>query len=514
MGSHLVVADRVRTASGILGDAVKVVNGLIAGVGLHADMSEPGLPEVRYAGATIVPGLGDAHFHPLGYTASVTRLNVHEARSMADLIAAATVAASTVPPGTAIIGARLDDQQLAERRLPTRNDLDVIDRPVLLYRVCGHVASANTVALELAGITPGTPDPPGGHLDRDENGWPTGVLRETAIPLVSDVVGTRTGDLTPDEVITALAGLHDLGLTRIGAMAAVGKGLWADGPSELGTLLAAAPDLPLGIDVFVIADTPEQLADAAASIEAVNSPRLRFAGVKIFADGSFGGHTAAMREPFSDLPTTGTLRLDDRAPILARRALDLGGRVAIHAIGDLAVEKVLDLMEALTDEGADPRALRMEHASIMLDLDRTRMAEMGIIASMQPAFVTSEHTWLEGRIGKDRLPDTYAHRSAIEAGITVAGGSDCPVEQPSPLWGMYSARDRMGIIPTEELSGDQALGIFTDGVAAALGEPTPMTPGSPAHLTILDTDPVEAPISALPTLGIRGVWIDGERFDT
>lgn len=513
MGSQLIIADRVRTASGVLGDAVKVVGGRIAGVGHRADLAEPGLPEVRYPGATIVPGLGDAHFHPLGYTASVTRLNVHDARSLADVIAATAITAASVPPGTAVIGARLDDQQLAERRLPTRTDLDVIDRPVLLYRVCGHVAIANTAALDMAGIGPGTPDPPGGHFDRDEDGWPTGILRETAIPLVADVVGTRTGDLTPDEVTAALTGLHALGLTRIGAMAAVGKGLWADGPSELGTLLEAGPDLPLGIDVFVIADSPQQLDGAAASLEAAGSPRLRFAGVKIFADGSFGGHTAAMREPFTDLPTKGTLRLDDRAPGLARRALDLGGKVAIHAIGDLALEKVLDLMDGLLDSGADPRDLRVEHASVMLDRDRARMAEMGIIASMQPAFVTSEHTWLEPRIGRARLAHTYAHRSALEAGITVAGGSDCPVEQPSPLWGMYSARNRMGIVPTEELSGEQALGIFTDGVAASLGEPVPLSPGSPAHLTILDADPVEVAVSELPTLGVRGVWVDGERFD-
>lgn len=514
MGHQLIVADRVRTASGLRGDAVEVKDGLVVGVGMEADLARPDLPAVRYPGTTIVPGLGDAHFHPLGYTASVTRLNVHDARSLADVVTATEAASASVPPGTAVIGARLDDQQLAERRLPTRADLDVIDRPVLLYRVCGHVAVANTAALEMAGIGPGTPDPPGGHFDRDESGWPTGVLRETAIPLVSDVVGTRTGDLTPDEVIAALTGLHGLGLTRIGAMAAVGKGLWADGPSELGTLLKAAPDLPLGIDVFVIADSPEQLADAAASIEAVGSPRLRFAGVKIFSDGSLGGHTAAMREPFADLPTTGTLRLDHRAPGLARHALDLGGKVAIHAIGDLALEKVLDLMDTLLDRGANPRDLRVEHASVTLDRDRARMADTGIIASIQPAFVTSEHTWLEHRLGADRLSDTYAFRSMLEAGITVAGGSDCPVEQPSPLWGMYSARNRMGVVPTEALDGGQALGLFTDGVAASLGEPEPLSPGSPAHLTILAADPVEAEASSLPTLGVRGVWIDGERFDT
>ena len=513
MATQLVTGDLVRTAGGPVGTAIEIADGLVVRVGTREALARPGLTERAYPGATIVPGLGDAHFHPLGYTASLHRLNVHSARTLADVITAAREAAARLPAGSPVIGTRLDDQRLEEPRLPTRIDLDAIPRPVLLYRVCGHVAVANTAALDLAGITPLTADPAGGHFDRDEQGTPTGILRETAIPLVSNVIGNRTGDLTPDEVIAALSGLHGLGLTRIGAMASTGQGLWADGPSELRTLLQAAPDLPLGIDVFVIADSPRDLDDAAAAIREVGSPLLRFAGVKIFSDGAFGGHTAAMREPFTDVPTVGTLRLDERAPNLARHALRLGGKVAIHAIGDLAVEKVLDLMTELIDEGADPRDLRVEHASLMLDHDRSRMAELGVIASMQPAFVTSETAWLEQRVGSHRLPYTYAHRSMLEAGITVAGGSDCPVEQPSPLWGMYSARDRMGVVPSEEVTGAQALGMFTDGVAAALGEAPPLTPGSPAHLTVLDADPVTSPAYELPTLGVRSVWVAGRQFD-
>ncbi len=511
--SFLVTAGRVRTASGIVGDAVEVIDGRVAGVGARQHLLKPGSVEVAYPGATIVPGLGDAHFHPLGYTASLTRLNLHSATSVAGVVEAVRGAASSLPHGSPVIGARLDDHRLAEGRLPTRHDLDAVDRPVLLFRVCGHVAVANTSALEVAGLDPLTPDPPGGHIDRDTDGRPTGVLRETAIPLVAETIGTRTSDLTPDEVVTALSGLHSLGLTRLGAMASAGKGLWADGPSELGTLLRAGPDIPLAIDVHVIATEPDDLDRAAAAVAGAGTPLLRFAGVKIFADGSFGGHTAAMRRPYSDEPTTGTLRLDDRAPGLARRALRLGGKVAIHAIGDLAVEKVLDLMADLIDGGADPLDLRVEHASVMLDEDRARMADLGVIASMQPAFVTSETTWLERRLGPERLPFTYAHRSMLEAGIRVAGGSDCPVEQPSPLWGMASARDRAGITPDEELSAEQALGLFTDGVAAALGEPPPLSPGSPAHLTVLDHDPVETTPSRLSTLGVKAVWIGGRRFD-
>ena len=154
----------------------------------------------------------------------------------------------------------------------------------------------------------------------------------------------------------------------------------------------------------------------------------------------------------------------------------------------------------------------MEHASLMDDADRARMAEIGAIASMQPAFLRSDGPWLAERLG-DRVRNVFAHRSALEAGITVAGGSDCPVEQPSPLWGMASARDRQGIVPSEEVSAEAALGMFTDGFAAALGEPTPLSPGSPAHLTILDADPVETRADALPTTGVRSVWVRGTQWD-
>ncbi len=507
MVRRVVTGERVRTAAGVLGDAVLIDGGMVAAVGRREDFFVRGLEELAYPGATIVPGLADAHFHPTGWATAVHRLTLHDARTIEDVVTAVANWSDAMEPGTPLVATRLDDQRLEERRLPSRMDLDAIGRPVLLYRVCGHVAVANTVALEAAGVGPATLDPPGGSLDRDPFGHPNGILRETAIGIVSSVVGGRGDGLPPAAVISALGSLHEVGLTRLGAMVAYGADPSCGGPSELGSLLAAAPDSPVEIDVFVIADDPDHLTDAAHRIDSTPGP-IRFAGVKMFSDGSFGGHTAALRAPYDDVGTAGAMRLPTAHRELAQRALDLGGRVAIHAIGDRAVGRVLDEFERLAYAGVDGRRLRVEHASLIGDADRERFAEIGAIASMQPAFLPSDGPWLPTRLG-DRMRDVFAHRSALDAGITVAGGSDCPVEQPSPLWGMAAARDRKGISPAEEVSPEAALAMFTDGVAAALGEEQPLTPGSPAHLTVLADDPVEGPAGELPTMGVESVWVRG-----
>lgn len=504
---RLVTAARVRTAGGVAGNAVLIDAGRVVAVGDADALRDPGSEEISFPGATIVPGLADSHFHPLGWASTVHRLTIDDARSISELVERVSTHAHELPPGTPLVATRMDDQRLLERRLPTRRDLDHIARPVVLYRVCGHVAVANTAALETAGIRPNVSDPAGGSFDRDESGTMTGVLRETAIGLVASAIGGRGEGLTPDQVVDALGALHEVGLTRVGAMVAHGSDPWCGGTSELRTLLEAAADLPVEMDAFVITDDPALLTDAAERISRRPGP-LRFAGVKMFSDGSLGGHTAAVRSPYDDVGTVGTMRLPARYEALSRRALELGGRVAIHAIGDRAVGRVLDHFEDLVEEGYDPGRLRVEHASLMDDADRARFAEVGAIASMQPAFVASDGPWLRARLGQ-RVRDVFAHRSALEAGITVAGGSDCPVEQPSPLWGMATARDRGGIVPEEELDGDDALGLFTHGAAAALGEPSPLSAGSPAHLTILTDDPTTTPAGALPTLPVESVWIRG-----
>lgn len=507
---RLVVADLVRLAEGPAGDALLLRDDRVERVGRAEELRRPDLVEERYPGAVIVPGLRDAHFHPVSYAASLHRLSLREAGSLAEVEALLGEWAARLPPGEALVASGLDDETLAEGRLPDRHDLDraVPDRPVLVFRYCGHLGTANTPALELAGVGPDTPDPPGGMFDRDPEGRPSGILRETALEQVSRVV-QAAAPVRGEQLLAALRGLASLGLTGLGAIVSMGRGPWCGQEDELEVLAEVAARSPLKLSLLQVAGAPVDLEQAAARVEGLGR-RARFLGLKAFSDGSLGGHTAALSSPYHDqAETSGMLRIDPSLPDTARACLELGGKVAVHAIGDLANRQVLDLFEELLEDGARPEDLRIEHASVLGDEEVDRLARSGVIASVQPAFLPSETGWLERRLGPERLRLAYRFRTLAEAGVPLAGGSDCPVERPSPLWGMAAARDRAGIVPEEGLTAEQALALFTDGAARALGEPPPLRPGSPADFTVLDVDPVSADPDRLRAAGVLATWVDG-----
>jgi predicted amidohydrolase YtcJ len=501
-------AKAVVAGNGRLGNTLVVDGGKVAAIGddLTADHT------VECDGV-ITPGLRDAHFHPATYTASLVQPALKTAADFAEVGERLRVAIASLDPGVPVVGLRLDDETLAEGRLPTRLDLDalVADRPALLHRYCGHVAIANTAALDLAGIGQDTTDPIGGSLDRDD-GFPNGVLRETAVTLVAAALARQQGSsVTPGQLSQAMRGLASLGLTSIGAIVGCGDSTWADLGDETELLAAAAADIPIKLSVFVIANDMAQLEAAATRVTGGN---VRFVGLKAFGDGSFGGHTAAMRRPFSDKNTTGTLRLDHEwAVALGRQALTISQRIAIHAIGDLANARVLDVFDELIADGADPAQLRVEHASVLGRQEVARFAHSGVTASVQPAFIASETEWLEKRLGSERLRLAYAFRTLLDAGVPLAGGSDCPVEPPQPLWGMAAARDRCGLVPEESLTAEEALALFTSGAAAAIAEPSPLAAGSPADFVVLDRDPVAATPDELRHTEVTATYVDGVKVD-
>lgn len=407
-------------------------------------------------------GYHDHHLHPFGYASLVNGLDLMDATDLSDVMARVVVHGDGVEG--AIIGQRLNDEGLTELRLPTAADIDdvVADRPVLIYRYCGHIAIANSAAMQLAGLDSGTDDPPGGSFDRDATGRPNGILRETAITPVSDALEGKTSGPSDLEIISALAGLRRMGIVSITGMVSVSANVWCGVDDEVATLARIAPDLPIDIDVLLIASSPAEFLAAKEQLDRAEGP-VRFHGYKDFIDGSLGGHTAAMYEPFADRSDTrGTERYDrSRMVEMGRTSLDAGGVVAIHAIGDRANDLVLDVHEELMSSGADPKRLRVEHASIIQPESIERMAKLGVTASVQPAFLASETTWLEKRLGPDRMSDAYPFRSMLEAGIPLLGGSDSPVELPDPRTGIQAAVDRHGISPDEALTPDQAEGLFS-----------------------------------------------------
>ena len=516
MPPRLIVTGSVRDHTGVRGDAVLVDGPRIVAVGRSADLRSAGVAEVPLPGKVLVPGLRDAHLHPVGLASLLQRPSLKPAADHAGIADILRDAARDLAPGAALTALRLDDESLAEGNLPDRDFIDrvVSDRPVLLIRYCGHVAVANSAALALAGIDATTPDPRGGSIDRDSSGRPTGVVRETAVEPVAAALRALSPRVTADDLIAVATGMASVGLTGVGAMVAADSGQWGCDGAELDVVLDAASRLPITFGVMVIAADPGELEAAAARLVATGG-RVRFTGVKMFSDGSLGGHTAAMREGFSDAPQErGTDRLDPAWCLsMARTSLGLGGRVAIHAIGDHANGAVLDVMETLIAEGADPGRLRIEHASVLTLADITRFGRLGVTASVQPAFLASETGWLEKRVGPDRLRRTYPLRSLLAVGTPLAGGSDCPVEPPHPLWGMAAARDRCGLVPDEGLTGEQALHLFTEGAATAIGEDSTLRAGAPASFTILDGDPVVATPDDLRVMAVHQVWVEGERVE-
>ncbi len=496
----LVHADRVIRHDGVLGDAVLIENGVIVAIGEHAELQRQNVPEEPFPGATIIPGLRDAHFHPIWYADLLDGISLKSATSITEVQQRLSRAAEKSPGRGPLHASRLDDDHLVDRRLPTSDDLDaaVPDRPVLVTRYCGHVATANSAALAAAGITAATPDPPGGSFDRYESGEPTGVLRETAIGMVvSAVPRPRVG---VNELLHAMRMLASLGLTSIGAMLRFGD--------EVDAIVAVAAELPIKVHAYIIADTPEELRAAKQAIDSAGG-RLQWQGIKRFADGSFGAHTAAMVEPFTDVDTLGTLRLTEYDRTLAAESLTLGGDVAFHGIGDRAIAAILDQFESLIADGWSPDRFRIEHASVLTGDLVGRIARTGVIASVQPAFLPSETDWLEARVGSERMPRTYPLRSLLDAGALLAGGSDCPVESPNPFWGMAAAIDRAGIVPEEGLTSAEALALFTEGSAAALKQPRPLAIGSPADFVVVDRNPLTATPDELRATTVLDTYVDG-----
>jgi predicted amidohydrolase YtcJ len=403
----------------------------------------------------------DHHIHPFGYAALVNGLELMDAPDLDTVMR--LVAEHGEKVDGPIIGRRLNDEGVEELRLPTAADIDnaVGDRPVLLYRYCGHIAVANSAALHLAGIDSGTADPEGGSFDRDNDGRPNGILRETAVNPVSKALEPLTAPPTDLEIVSALANLRRMGIGSITGMISVSNGVWCSVDNEVETLIRLGPDLPIDVDVLLIASTPQNLIAAHKRVDHADGP-IRFLGYKDFIDGSLGGHTAAMYEPFTDRPDTrGTERYrHDHMVEMGKTSLALGGSVAIHAIGDRANDLVLDVHEELIEDGADPAMLRVEHASILTDATIDRMTRLGVTASIQPAFLASEASWLEKRLGADRMSNVYPFRSLLEAGVPLLGGSDSPVEHPDPEIGIDAAVSRHGVNSKEMLTREQAEALF------------------------------------------------------
>ncbi|MFM9370404.1 amidohydrolase [Streptomyces sp. Da 82-17] len=527
--------DPERPAASTLG----VLNGVV--VGLDDDVA--GLPARRVldaGGAAVLPGFNDAHCHTAWFGLTLTQLDVSAARTLDDVYAAVAAHADQLAPDAWVLGAGLDHTKLGGR-FPHRDALDRAagGRPVWLKHTSGHACVVNTPVLRAAGaLDDGFPDPEGGHVSRDPDGRPDGLLEETAQRLVQQQVLPYPVETVADAVDAATRHYLTEGVTSF-TEAGIGGGWIGHTPVELGAyqlardtgrlhtraqLMAASDTLhPLTAH----ADDPVTLGLDLGMRTGFGDDRLSLGPVKIFLDGSLLGRTAAMTEPFCGCPrhVSGTARPTgyfqgdaDAMTDLVVGAHRSGWTVAAHAIGDRAVDLALDAFARAHKELPRPGVHhRIEHAGIVRPDQLARFAALGVVPVPQHNFLHTFGDAMAERLGPERTTWSYRMRSFLDLGLPVPGSSDRPVAPGAPLPAIQSMVTRLTETgapygPDESVPVLAALRAWTEGSARATGfgdRKGRLAPGLLADLTVLDGDPVHTAPDRIGAIRVLATVVGG-----
>ena len=501
MADVVIVNARVHTvdAARPSAEAIAICGDTISHVGSTADVRKLAGARTRVidaGGRLVVPGFNDAHVHLISGAKEIVGVDLRPAKDPADLARRLRDHAATLPKGRWITGGYWDHEAWPDKQLPTRAQIDAVtpDHPVFVQRLDGHMALANTRALELAGVTNATQAPDGGTIVRDRSGAPAGVFKDNAMDLVSRAIPPDTPEETLEKAAAALKLAASVGVTTIQDMTASAGELRAyqtlRARGELTARIYAIQNH--GIDGLVDAGVTTGFGD----------DWLRVGGIKLFADGSMGAGTAAFFEPYSDDPSTSGLLIHPPETLqkLAFDADAAGFQLIIHAIGDRANAIVLDIYERLIAErGPRDRRPRIEHAQVVREQDKKRFKALGAIASIQPSHCIDDMRWAETRIGAARSAIAYDFKSFVDAGARIAFGTDWFVEPLNPMLGLYAAVTRQfpdgtppgGWFPEERLAMEQAVEFYTLGSAYAEFAETrkgSITAGKLADLVVLSKD--------------------------
>jgi predicted amidohydrolase YtcJ len=485
-------------------------------------------------GAFVMPGFNDAHTHIAEAGQQRLSVDLNGAATLAEMQARIKAYAGKLGPGEWIQGGGWDHTKWPTRTLPTRQDLDAVtgDHPALLMRTDGHIAVVNTAALQSAGITGKTVAPAGGKIDLDASGKPTGIVREApAIALLRPHIPQPTQAQRKQALQLSFQDALAHGVTSVQDFSDWDDFLAMEAMEKDG-------DLPVRVSEWLAFDTPldtlKQMRSHHPLVEGEPDPMLHTAMLKAYMDGSLGSRTAALARPYSDDPANSGLprfeqtRLDRMSQERAAADFQLG----FHAIGDRANSLALDAFtfahkqrvgslaargssEASIKPASERERFRIEHAQVLLPADFDRFARLHVIASMQPSHLLTDMAWAGDRLGPDRSKYAYAWRSFLDHGVTLAFGTDYPVESISPFRGLYSAVTRMNeagtqtFQPQETLKITEALYAYTQAPAFAQFEERRkglLAPGYLADFAVLDRDITKAtPQDLLQTHVLRTV---------
>jgi predicted amidohydrolase YtcJ len=493
-------------------EAIAIHNGKIIAVGSNTEIRKHTSNETKLIdaeGKTVIPGLVDCHVHMTGLGQFLQNLDLRNAESIKEMQQKLTEYTQKNPEKTWILGGRWDQERFVEKRYPTRWDLDaaIADKPVFLTRVCGHAGVVNSKALQLAGITKETTIE-GGKVDLDEHtGEPNGILRENAMELVWKAIPRPSLKELEDVCLHACQKAVEAGLTGVH---------WSVNFAEeihIMQQLYSEGKLPIRVYLGIPVDLLDELVSLGL-FTGFGNDMVKIGFVKIFADGSLGARTAALKEPYSDKPETSGMMLysQKRLKRLVFKAHKAGLQLAIHAIGDRAIEAVLKAYSnALKQLPSKNHRHRIEHCSVLNPRLIRRMKRLGLTASVQPHFIVSDF-WVVDRVGKDRARWVYPFKTLVHEGVTVASSSDCPVEPINPLLGIWAAVARRSF-PEESLTADEALKTYTLNAAyASFDEDKKGTieTGKFADLTILSDDLAKVPPDKIRDVVVEMVLVDGK----
>ncbi len=523
---RLVMASRIVTQSGNDARALLVVGDQVFATGSVEEMQTlaPNAARWDYGEATIVPGFNDAHSHLTMTAAQATGLDLSsdDIDGPEALELALRNFAVSLPAGAWLIGNRYDHVRSGNGSRLTRSDLDrlVPNRPAIVVNIGAHWGVANSQALALGGLDDGSGDPPGGQLGRDDQGRLDGYLAEQAL---FDFVYPSLASGAP---IAPVVGVDSLAAAILEvAQTFLASGLTSVGDAMVGTqelrALQEARSRGLGLRVNALLTYPNLPMVAALGLQdGFGDDWLRIGGIKAFADGAVAGRSCAVAEPFEGTDDRGILTMDARRlSELVEQATAARTRLAIHANGERAITMVLDALDAVSSPGDGPRLRhRIEHCSIVTPEILARMASLGVMAVPFGSYAWYHGDTLIDWYGRPRLERMFAHRSMLDAGLTVAGSSDYPCGPFEPLLGLQSCvtrRSRQGreVGTSQRVSLREALWMYTVGSATVSGEAKAkgrLAPGFLADFTVLAGDLMAVAEGEIGGVEVLATWVGGE----
>ncbi len=517
---HIVTMDGTRR----IAESLAVRDGKILAVGGSlVDCVSSHTQVVDLHGRTVLPGLIDVHTHAMEWVKSILRGEIDAGypavHSIAEIAQAVGRRAASVPQGQWIIGSSWDDAKLTEHRYITRQDLDAVapNNPVYLKHISGHLSVANSAALKLANITRASRDPEGGVIERDASGEPTGILKDTAMGLVGTLVPADSPDINVRAAKVVSEKAVEVGLTTIHDIYISSDEMRGyQEAHDRGWLKVRVQMSPR---IGSIADA-EKLAQMGVHT-GFGDDVLKFGAAKMFADGGMGARTIAIYPPgvIGEPNNLGVLRWSPADMQKAHRiAAEAGWQLETHAIGDRAIDEVLDSYAAVIRQlGLKDHRFRIVHAGISTPAVQKRLRDLNVVVDGNPPFVYWIGSWFL-KYGPGRVRWAYPAKSYIENGIVEAAGSDVPVTPISPWWGIWAAvvRQEMQsgevLAPEERISIEQALTLYTrNGAYAGFEENSKgsLEPGKLADFIVIDRDVLSVPANEIKDVKVLRTFVGG-----